>query len=253
MKKLITLFLCAPLIGFSQNIMIPDANFKAYLIKDSTININMDTAIQISEAATYSGSIICRKLNITDLTGIEYFTSLNHLDCDTNKLSSLDVSKNTALTILRCGDNELDSLDVSKNTALFFLDCSYNKLTSLSVSNNTKLIYLGCSLNQLDSLDLSSNTSLGSLLCGANQLISLDLSGNSALTALDCSKNQLISLDLRNGNNINMWWTQASLNPNLKCISVDNVAWSSNNWKVENGRIDKQHYFSNGCEKKITD
>ena len=49
------------------------------------------------------------------------------LYCDGNKLTTLDVSKNTALTSLSCSGNQLTSLDVSKNTALTGLDCYNNQ------------------------------------------------------------------------------------------------------------------------------
>ena len=32
MKKLLFILLCLPMIGFGQNVNIPDANFKAYLV-----------------------------------------------------------------------------------------------------------------------------------------------------------------------------------------------------------------------------
>ncbi|MBR5690179.1 MAG: leucine-rich repeat domain-containing protein, partial [Prevotella sp.] len=67
--------------------------------------------------------------------------------CYGNRLTSLDVSKNTALTYLDCTGpgtgggrcNELTSLDVSKNTALTDLRCSGNLLTSLDLSNQNHL------------------------------------------------------------------------------------------------------------------
>ena len=40
---------------------------------------------------------------------------------------------------LSCYNNRLTSLDVSKNTALEELGCSNNKLTELDVSNNINL------------------------------------------------------------------------------------------------------------------
>ena len=245
MKKILIIFIFTPFISFSQNVFIPDVNFKSFLLNDSTINTNKDTAIQVTEANNFSGPLICRNLNIIDLTGIEHFTSLTHLDCDTNQITKLDISKNLALTILRCGDNNLTNLDLSKNIALFFLHCPDNQLDSLNVKNNISLKYLACYMNKLTSLDVSTNTDLASLLCGANQLTSLDVSTNKVLSALDCANNQLSSLDLRNGNNINMWWAQTAINPHLSCINVDNEKWSTINWKA----IDKQHFFSNKCSK----
>ena len=43
MKKLLLILLCLPLIGFGQNVYIPDANFKAYLVGEPSINTNGDT------------------------------------------------------------------------------------------------------------------------------------------------------------------------------------------------------------------
>ncbi|HIE73592.1 MAG TPA: hypothetical protein EYQ06_04880 [Flavobacteriales bacterium] len=163
MKKLLLILLCLPMIGFGQNVNIPDANFKAYLVGNSLINTNGDAEIQVSEAAAFTGEMWCDNLFISDLTGIEHFSALTDLKCNANQLTSLDVSNNTALDHLRCYDNQLSSLDVSSNTALTDLNCYNNQLTSLDVSNNTAFEFLRCSGNQLTSLDLSNNTALGVL------------------------------------------------------------------------------------------
>ena len=173
-----------------QNVNIPDADFKAYLIGNTDINTNFDDEIQVSEANAFNGTIYCELMNISDLTGIEAFTALTELFCSGNQLTSLDVSKNTALTYLWCFGNQLTSLDVSKNTALESLSCFVNQLISLDVSKNTALESLSCSYNQLTSLDVSKNTALYDLNCSYNQLTSLDVSKNTALTRLRCGGNQ---------------------------------------------------------------
>ena len=43
MKKTLLILLCLPMIGFGQNVNIPDANFKAYLVGNSNINTNNDS------------------------------------------------------------------------------------------------------------------------------------------------------------------------------------------------------------------
>ena len=144
---------------------------------------------------SFATTIKCDNKAIVDMTGIEYFTSLRRLDCDFNKLTSLDVSKNTALEYLFCGSNQLTSLDVSKNTALIELLCANNQLTSLDVSENTKLNQLDCYKNKLTSLDVSRNTALTWLYCSNNELTSLDVSKNTALVRLWCHENQLTSLN----------------------------------------------------------
>ena len=143
------------MIGFGQNVNIPDANFKAYLVGNTAINTNGDTEVQVSEANTFNGHINCQSMNISDLTGIEEFTALTELNCDGNQLTTLDVSNNLALTFLDCEMNQLISLNVSNNTALWVLACNYNPLTSLDLSNATALtnLYLQEMYN-LSSLDM---------------------------------------------------------------------------------------------------
>ena len=286
MKKLLLILLCLPFIGFGQNVNIPDANFKAVLVGNSTINTNGDSEIQVSEATAFNGTIDCESMNISNLTGIEAFTTLENLQCGSNNLTSLDVTSNTSLIELWCSYNQLTSLDVSNNTNLTRLSCASNQLTTLDVSANTALMYLFCTENQLTTLDVSQNTALENLECGSNNLTSLDVTSNTSLIELWCSytqltsfdvsnntnltllycpynqlttldvsattaltmlwceeNNQLTSLDLRNGNNTNFHIMDAYDNPNLTCINVDDVAWSTTNWT----NIDSHHYFSNNC------
>ena len=132
-------FLFASVTLNAQNINIPDANFKKALVDNTAINTNSDTEISESEAAAYTGEIYVLYKNISDLSGIEYFTNITSLSCYQNKLTSIDVSKNTALTQLDCGSNQLTQLDVSKNMALTELWCSSNQLTTLDVSNNNSI------------------------------------------------------------------------------------------------------------------
>ncbi|MCX6197251.1 MAG: T9SS type A sorting domain-containing protein [Flavobacteriia bacterium] len=230
--KLLLLLLALPIIGFGQNVNIPNGIFKAYLVNNTAINTNGDNEIQVSEASVFNGSIILAGepggsfggLNITDLTGIEAFVSLTHLNCFDNLLTNLDVSACIALTTL---------------------DCSLNSaLTSLDVSGCTALTYLNCGGNALTNLDVSACIALTILYCGGNAFTSLDVSTCSALTSLHCSYSLLTSLDVKNGNNINMVTFNASYNPNLSCIEVDNVAWSQENWA---NNIDSTAYFSLNC------
>lgn len=139
----------------AQNVNIPDANFKAYLVGNPTINTNSDTEIQINEAAAFTGAINCQSLNISDLTGIEAFTAATELRAYANNLSSLDISSNTALSLFSCSNNSISVLDLSNNTALTNAYCSTNLITSLDLSNNTLLTALGCTSNQLTSLNVA--------------------------------------------------------------------------------------------------
>lgn len=180
----------------AQNVNIPDPNFKAYLIGNSFINLNGDTEIQISEATAFNGGIACNWMNISDLTGIEAFTSLTWLECYENQLTSLDVSQNTSLTYLRCQSNQLTNLNVNGAIALTELNCNYNQLTSLDVSGATAMIDLQCYNNQLLNLNLNQCTNLIALNCFENQLSSLDVSENIHLISLHCGNNLLTNLNV---------------------------------------------------------
>ena len=197
MKKLLLLLLCVPFIGLGQNVNIPDANFKSYLVGDPSINTNGDVEIQLSEATSFNGQIQCSGMTISDLTGIEAFTALSILICNNNQLTTLDVSNNTALHTLRCFGNQLTSLDVSGCTALTELFCNNNQLTSFNLNGATALNWLECNDNQLTSLNINSPY-LDIFDCSNNLITSLNIYGWPDLTMYDCSNNQLTSLDLSN-------------------------------------------------------
>lgn len=156
---------------------------------------------------------------LTDLSGIEYFTNLTYLRCGNNELASLDVSALRRLETLDCGTNKLTTLDVSDLTGLTRLSCDKNLLTTLDVSDLTGLTTLVCNDNQLTTLDVSMLKSLTQLNCYNNPLqgnllgafdlpklkylrcsdigmTSLDVSKLPMLETLDCSKNTLTDLDV---------------------------------------------------------
>jgi len=202
------------------------------------------------------------QLTVLDLSNN---TVLEELYCYNNLFTSLDVSNNTALEVLSCFGNMFTALDVNNNTALRILGCNYNQLTALDVSNNTVLEELYCYNNLLASLDVSNNSDLEILSCFYNQLTVLDVDNNTALTGLwcdsnnltalsinnltnliylNCSDNQLVSLNVQNGNNINFLDFNASGNPDLLCIQVDDVTWSTENWTS----ISTASSFSEDCD-----
>ncbi len=75
--------------------------------------------------------------------------ALLDLNCGSNLLTSLDVSRNTVLTSLNIGLNQLTAIDVHANPELIYLECYNNHLTCLDVSQNTRLTSLACYSNRL--------------------------------------------------------------------------------------------------------
>lgn len=175
--------------------LIPDLNFENKLI-----SLGIDTGAPDGKVLTGSIANVTflnvSKSNISDLTGIQDFISLNYLNCGQNSLTALDVSENAVLDALFCNNNQIGVLDISKNTALTFLSCNNNQIKALDVSKNTALTVLGCNNNQIATIDVSNNLALTDLICYANKLTSLDVKKNTALTKLDSGSNQYTSLDV---------------------------------------------------------
>ena len=245
MKKITTIILmmCAMNV-FAQNVNIPDANFKNYLVNNTAINTNGDTEIQCSEATAFTGTIQANGLSIADFTGLEAFVNITSLHAYNNSLTSINVSSNTALTYFDCSNTGISTLDVSNNVALTGLFCHFNSLTDLDLSTNTALNSVYCYDNLLVNIDLGANTTITSLRIQNNLLTDLSISANTAMNYLNCSNNNLSTLNLANGNNTNFTVLNALNNSNLSCIQVDDVTWSNNNW---GGAKDPTASFSTSC------
>ncbi len=238
-------------------IYIPDAKFKAELLKNTALNTDEDKEISVAEAQAFTGVIQGNNLGITDATGIEYFINvtdlilfnnaltdidvsqnkvLDNLNLGSNQLTALDVSKNRVLSNLRVDDNQLTAIDVSKNTALTDLDLNNNQLTSLDLSKNIALTILYLGENQLTSLNVSKNTALRRLWSNKNALTDIDVSQNTALVHLFLDNNALTKVNLANGNNDAITNFNLSDNPDLTCVQVDDPSAIPSAWE---GKYDK--------------
>ena len=176
-----------------------------------TLTKNSDGTVTLTEANRnamenfWGNLIITNNQNLKDMSGIEYFTNVSTLQCTGNKnLTSLDVSGMSNLTKLYCNSNALTSLNVSGLSKLTTLDCYDNAtLTSLDASGLSSLETLWCSNCALTSLNVSGLTELTKLECYANkQLTSLDVSDLSNLTKLKCNGCALTSLNVSSLTNL---------------------------------------------------
>lgn len=251
-------------IVIAQNTAIPDPIFEQALIDQGYDSPPIDGYVPTANISSLTELHVI-DLGITDLTGIEDFSSLRLLTCFYNYLTSLDVSQNTCLIEFRCYHNQLTSLIHANNSNLEILDCDENHLVSidisgasnleylnvanndiesLNVSNNPKLKILVIGYNQITSLDITENNMLEHIYAEANQISSLDISGNPLLKRLWCNNNELYYLNVQNGNNVNFTEFHATNNPLLECIQVDNEVWATTNWS---GNIDHGVVFSEDC------
>ena len=243
MKKIYFLLiaLCVFTIVNAQIINIPDANFKAKLLASDSSNFiakdlggdyfkidsNYDGEIDYIEAFLVSDLQI-NYSTISNLSGIEYFVNLGHLECNNNLLTSLNLSSNTALTYLYCPYNQLTNLEVSSNTALTYLYCATNLLTSLDISSNINLEYFSCFDNQLTTIDVSGLTNLITFECGMNTISTLNVSSLVNLEELGFYALPIANLDISNLHNLlrfyggenqltNIDFSNSTLIENLNC------------------------------------
>ena len=193
-KKLLTLSILLTCgVAFSQVTIIPDSSFEGKLIAlgwDSDGQVNGQV---LTADISNRTQLNCSSLAITDLTGIQDFTGLTKLYCQQNSLSSLDVTNLTSLTLLSCRDNAIAGM-----------------------------------------LDLTNNTALTEVLIQNNSIEgTIDLSAASGLIKFIAYGNKLTFVNIKNGNNTNFAADahfNVTNNPDLTCVQVDDVTYSTANW-----------------------
>ena len=251
---------------------IPDNNFERTLVDKGIDTVLGDNRVLTSAIINIPTLDVSNK-GIADLTGIEAFFALTDLNCSRNFLTSLNINTVVLLQKLNCSENQIASLNLSNQTALQLLRCEGNLLTTINTTGISTLQEVYCSNNLMTNLDLSAQTNLQKLYCNNNRLTNLNITGLTHLNQLGCNNNQLANLNVSNaslsllncGNNLltnidfkfqeptlttfncqgNLLsqmdlrgYNQLSnfnctLNPNLSCISVDDVAYATANYQKD--------------------
>ena len=192
----------------------PDPAFLSYVQKR---DMDGDGLLSQSERDAVT-QMDLRKLGIRDLSGLEWFSALESLNCSENDLVSLELADFPALTSLTCNENtRLTELTLSGVPALEQLYCFDSGLSQLDlhgVPNLTYFVWGGSPLEELDlsgnpnlhtlhvlgdnltHADLSHNEKLDTLLWNHTWIETLDLSHQTELTYLNCTDNHLTALDL---------------------------------------------------------
>jgi hypothetical protein len=218
---------------YSQIINFPDANFKAKLLESDSgvpiaygifpggsfkIDANDNGEIEVSELLNV-GDLNVQNSNISDLTGIEYFTNLKSLRCENNLLTELDVSMLSDLRTLGVYNNSLTDLNIAGLSSLRDLYASGNSLSSIDFTGLTNLNVVQIDNNQLAILDFNDTPNIYSIDCFNNQLTTLDVSNITELISIDCSSNLLESLNVKN--EFSEYNIHFSDNDNLQYICAD--------------------------------
>ena len=105
---------------------------------DIDADTNDDGEIQVSEAEAVLGLYVSAR-SISSLEGINAFVNLQALSCETNLLTTLDVSNLTNLEDLRCTNNNLTALNVSNLVNLNYLKFPNNELSTINLNGLKKL------------------------------------------------------------------------------------------------------------------
>jgi hypothetical protein len=95
-----------------------------------------------------------------------------------------------------------------------------------------------------DMTGIEAFTGVADIDCSLNNISSLDLSSCTSLQSLICSGNLLLNLNIQNGNNSNLTIFDATSNPSLICIQVDDPGFMDANFS---GGKDAGASYSTSC------
>jgi hypothetical protein len=222
-KLLLIAFLSINFFSYSQTTYVPDDNFENYLethnASGTVVSVgdpsSMGNGIALDDYVTTASinnviNLDVNNQNISNLTGIEDFSSLVQLVCRNNSLTTLNINQNTSLKDLYCQFNQISSINTTPNTQLEKLYIYNNSLIDLDLSQNNQLTHLVANTNQLTNLVVTQNTNLVTLEFHSNQISSIDLTQNTLIISLKTGNNFLTSLDL--SNNVNLQIAQIENN-----------------------------------------
>ncbi len=186
-------------VGAPENYTIANQAFAEYLdyrLAGTGIIGVEDGGYKIDEAkaAAYTGELALSKANayltelenagvptartkITDVDGLQFFTSVTSLTLTSNEITSIDLTALKDLEEVTLNNNWIGTLNVTQNTKLKILN--YNASSSSSAPANSKLT----------TIDLTKNSELTTLSLNSHELTTIDLSNNTKLTSVSLTGN----------------------------------------------------------------
>ncbi len=168
-------------------VQFSDENFSRYLIincdSNSDGHISIEEALEVKEIDL---SQFTTYFPIRSLDGIEHFSNLEKLRCNSHLTGELNLSSNLALVEVDCSNNNLEGIDLTGCSDIETLNISNNPLRTLDISDLTSLKELTAdNCKYLTALDLSNNTALTNLSMRYNGLSDIDLRNNTSLSHFD--------------------------------------------------------------------
>ena len=130
---------------------IPDAVFRGFVSQ----NIDTNSDGYLSEIEIEAATVInVEGLGIASLEGIELFTSLEELNCRSNSLTALNVSRLASLHVLDCSCNQIADLNLGSESPLSTLHCQDNQIGAIDLQGCPYLTVLWCWGNAITQLDI---------------------------------------------------------------------------------------------------
>ena len=271
MKKIVLLlFLFGSLMCQAQIVAIPDTNFMSKLLQADPgnsiaysgglpvkIDTNLDGNIQESEALVID-SLNVSFASISNLLGIQSFSNLKKLSCQSNSISgTLELNALNQLIYIDFGSNQISDIMMTNAANLKTVYGSFNLLTTIDLSQSNMIERLSLSSNNLTELTLDNLSQLKSLDCAGNQIESLNCNNNSNLEYLAIQSPILKYLFIKNGVDESTtmdqgsWFELFCCNPNLEYVCCDamqyeNVLSVIEQFQLFNCQVNTYCYFTPG-------
>lgn len=212
---ILTILLFTGSLANGQTVNLPDTNFRNVLQRYYPSLMTGDQ-LNVGAANSFTNDLFVKNANISDLTGIEHFTSVYKIDASGNKINYVpDLSANQNLEYLYLNFNNLSNIDfLLNNKSLLQIQLFNNQLTNIpKFSGFTNLIQLFLSNNKIEKIeDVTELVNLLDFQFGNNLLDSLpDLSQNIKLNSLHFHQNSIVDV------------TELSKLPNLQFL----YCWSN--------------------------
>ncbi|GAB6977052.1 hypothetical protein JCM15124A_19590 [Prevotella falsenii] len=164
----------------------------------------------------------------TEGTQVKIYGDITYLNCESypdyatdNKISAIDLTKNTKMKYIDLYFNRLKSIDVTNQPDLLYLDVSMNEeiksvdvtkcplllqlkayglgeLKTIDVKNNPELQLINLKNTALENIDLANNGKLIQLNLTNCAVASIDVSHMAELRELYLSNNKIERIDLKN-------------------------------------------------------
>ena len=137
----------------------PDENFRSYVSSnfDTDSNGYLSTAeISNAKRIELNGYMDMDPLAaaVSDLTGIEFLTSLEYLECCWNHVTSLDLANNTMLEGVNISGTGITTLDLSNNPLVTSIAAGESCLESINISNCPNLTFINLKWCRIETLDI---------------------------------------------------------------------------------------------------